>query len=373
MGNIMFKSSLFKVKKLALATTLLTVTGAANAGYTITLDDGDSLTFGGYVKADARYTSGNIAANDYWYGGGTVLDSDISNFGIAVNETRFNTKYTHGDVTGFIEIDFYGDAVKGGGNEIISNSSKVRLRHAYVQYKNILVGQAWTTFQNTSSLAEAADFGGPLVASAFIRQGQIRYTNGGLQLSIENPETYSSDGSAVHGDDSVPDFIGKYTFKGNWGNVSVSGLARQLQTIDGSESAVGFGVAGRINTFGKDDFRFQVHGGNVGRYVGVTASTDAARNSDGKVEAEETQSIMVAYRHFWTETLRSSVFYGNTTTENRDTDRSHFGVNLFKNITKQLSFGIEVGNFEMANTASSSGNTMGGDSNYVQFSTKFDL
>ena len=360
----MFNNSLFKVKKLVLATSLLAITTAANAGYTIKLDDGNSITFGGYIKADARYTSGNLAAGDYFYGGGAVLDSDTSNFGISVNETRFNTKYVHGDVTGFIEMDFYGDAVRGGGNEIISNSSKARLRHAFVKYKDVLIGQTWTTFQNTSSLAEAADFGGPLVASAFIRQGQIRYTNGGLQLSIENPETYKG----VHGDDSIPDFIGKYTFKGDWGNVSLSGLARQLQTTEGSESAIGAGVAGRINTFGKDDVRFQVHVGHVGRYVGVTASTDVVGN-----KVEETVSVMVAYRHFWTETLRSSVFYGNTTTDLLDTDRSHFGVNLFTNVTKQLSFGIELGNFDMDNTKSASGNTTGGDSTYVQFSTKFVL
>jgi hypothetical protein len=365
MGNTMFNNSLFKVKKLVLATTLLTVTSAANAGYTINLDDGDSLTFGGYVKVDARYMSGNIAANNYFIGSATKTDSDTSNVGIAANETRFNTKYVHGDVTGFIEIDFYGEGTSGGGNEIISNSSKPRLRHAFVKYKNVLVGQTWTTFQNTSSLAESADFGGPLVASAFIRQGQVRYTNGGLQLSIENPETYGG----VHGDDSIPDFIGKYTFKGDWGNVSVSGLARQLQTTNGSESAIGFGVAGRINTFGKDDLRFQVHGGHTGRYVGVAAVTDVVDiDPDLAVDnfdVEESTSIMVAYRHFWTEKLRSSVFFGNTTTDLTDRDRSHFGVNLFTNVTKQLSFGLEVGNFDMAEQDA--------DSTYVQFSTKFVL
>jgi len=362
----MFKDSKFKIKKLVLATSLLAVAGAANAGYTLKLDDGDSLTFGGYVKVDARYTSGDVGANDYWYGGGTALAESQSNFGIAANETRFNTKYTHGDVTGFIEIDFYGDAVRGGGNEIISNSSKPRLRHAFVKYKDVLIGQTWTTFQNTSSLAEAADFGGPLVASAFIRQGQIRYTMGGLQLSIENPESYGGNNITQGGtaNDGVPDFIGKYTFKGDWGNVSVSGLARQLESATGNtESALGFGVAGRVNTFGKDDVRFQLHGGNTGRYVGVTAATDMVGE-----EVEETTSIMVAYRHFWNDTLRSSVFYGNTTTEESDRDRSHFGVNLFTNVTKQLSFGVEVGSFEMANATAD-----GVDSSYVQFSTKFVL
>ncbi|TYK65828.1 hypothetical protein CWS31_008685 [Colwellia echini] len=362
----MVKKSKFNVKKIVLATSLLAITSAANASYTLELDDGDSLTFGGYIKIDARYMDGNIAANDYFYGGGTVLDSDINNFGIAANETRFNTKYTHGDVTGFIEVDFYGDGVSGGGNQIISNSSNLRLRQAYIQYKDILVGQAWTTFQNTSAIVEAADFAGPLVATAFIRQGQIRYTNGGLQLSIENPETYGTGG--VTGDDSVPDFIGKYTFSGDWGNVSVSGLVRQLQTTTGTETGVGFGVAGRVKTFGKDDIRFQINAGNVGRYVGVTAITDVVNG-----EVEDSTSIMVAYRHFWNETLRSTIFYGGTTTDLSDRDRSQVGVNLFQNITKQLSVGVEVGNFDMANTASASGNTVGGSSNYIQFSTKFVL
>jgi len=360
---------MFNKTKLLLATGLLTMAGTANAGYEIKISDEDTITFGGYVKVDTRYVSGNIQATDYWYGGGKVLAEDASNFGIAVNESRLTTKYVHGDVTAYIGMDFYGGAVNGGGNEVISNSSNLRLRQAFIKYKDVLVGQAWTTFQNTSALAEAADFGGPLVASAFIRQGQIRYTMGGLQVSIENPETYGGNRpSAGVRDDNVPDFIAKYTFKGDWGNVSVSGLARQLQSLEGNaESAFGYGIAGRIKTFGKDDFRFQLHGGNVGRYVGVTASTDMVGE-----EVEDTTSIMFAYRHFWTKDLRSSVFYGNTTTDLTDRDRTHWGVNLFKNITKHLSYGIEVGQFEMANADDLNGGT-GADSFYGQFSVKYGI
>lgn len=342
-------------KKFILTACVLAMSGAANAGYEYKVSDNDSITFGGYIKADVRYVDGNIAASNYWYGSGTALAESASNINMSVNETRFNTKYVHGDIMGFIEMDFYGDAVKGGGNEIISNSSNPRLRHAFIKYKNVLVGQTWTTFQNTSSLAEAADFGGPLVASAFIRQGQVRYTVGGLQLAIENPESFGGQS----GNDKLPDFIAKYTFQGDWGNVSISGLARQLQTTGGdTESAFGYGVAGRVKTFGKDDFRFQLHAGNVGRYVGVAASTDLVGE-----EVEETTAIMVAYRHFWTDDIRSSVFYGNITTDLSDRDRSHWGVNIFKNYTKQLSFGLELGNFEMAEQDA--------DSDYVQFSTKY--
>jgi hypothetical protein len=342
--------------KLLLATGLLTMAGAANAGYTLNITDNDKITFGGYIKADVRHISGDVGSpvtnDEYWIGHAAVVP-DHSATDFSVNETRFNAKYVHGDVTGFIEMDFYG----GGGNEIISNSSHPRLRHAFIKYKNILVGQTWTTFMNTSALAESADFGGPLNASAFIRQGQIRYTNGGLQLALENP--YSDKGDAT--EDSVPDVIAKYTFKGDWGNVSVSGVARQLNTVGGdTESAFGYGIAGRIKTVGKDDFRFQVHAGDTGRYVGVVAARDLVGE-----EVEETTSYMVAYRHFWNDDMRSTVFYGSTDADKADTKRNHMAVNLFKNYTKQLSFGVEVGQFEMDEVSK--------DSTYVQLSAKYVL
>ncbi|NQY89767.1 MAG: hypothetical protein HRT51_18895 [Colwellia sp.] len=332
------------------------VSAPSFAGYTFDLTDEDTITFGGFIKADVRSISGDVSSpatnNAYWIGAAAVTD-DISTTKFTANETRFNAKYVHGDVTGFIELDFYG----GGGNQIISNSSNPRLRHAFIKYKNITVGQTWTTFMNTSAIAESADFGGALVASSFIRQGQIRYTNGGLQVSLENP--YSDKGDSSQ--DSIPDFIAKYTFKGDWGNVSVAGVARQLNTLGGNtESAVGFGIAGRIKTFGKDDFRFQVHDGKTGRYVSVVTARDLVGE-----KAEESTSFMAAYRHFWTDDMRSTVYYGSTDTDLGDVKNNHIAVNLFKNYTKQLSFGIEVGNFEMAKVNK--------DSNYLQFSAKYIL
>lgn len=356
----MLNNSRLNKTKLLIATGLLTMAGAANAGYTLDLSDDDKITFGGYIKADIRTIDGEVQSHvvndEYWIGASkAVADHTATDF--SVNETRFNAKYVHGDVTGFIEMDFYG----GGGNEIISNSSNPRLRHAFIKYKNILVGQTWTTFMNTSALAEAADFGGPLNASAFIRQGQIRYTNGGLQVSLENPYSDAADGSNDSSEDSIPDLIAKYTFKGDWGNVSVAGLVRQLNNSAGEdETAVGYGIAGRINTIGKDDFRFQVHGGETGRYVGVVAARDLVA---GKVE--ETTSYMVAYRHFWNEDTRSTVFYGSTDADKADTKRNHVAVNLFKNYTKQLSFGVEVGQFEMDEVSK--------ESNYLQLSAKYVL
>ena len=259
--------------RLLVSMGLLTLASQAQAGYEIKLTDKDTITFGGYIQGDIRYINGNLISpltqDDFWIG--HVIKDDISNTKFSANSTRFNTKYVHGDITGFIEMDFYG----GDGNELLTNSRHPRLRHAFIKYKNWTVGQTWSTMVNTSALAEAADFGGPLVASAFVRQDLVRYTHGNFQIAIENPESYGGyQGEAGYGSqDSLPDLVAKYTFKGDWGNVSVSGLARKLETVGGnSESAFGYGIAGRINTFGKDDFRFQYHGGNVGRYVGAAAA-----------------------------------------------------------------------------------------------------
>lgn len=344
-----------KFKKLLLASSILVATGAANAGYTVNTSDTDAVSFGGFIKIDARHVSGDAAYQDAWYGAGltTALPESKSTTSLFAKESRFNMKYTHGDVMGFIELDFFG----GGGNEIISNSVHPRLRHAFIKYENFVVGQTWSTFMNTSALAETLDFAGPINGGVFVRQAQVRYTNGGLQIALENPESYAGDASQ----DSVPDLIAKYNFKGDWGNVSVAGLVRKLNTTGGdSETSVGYSVAGRINTGGKDSLRFQVATGELGRYVGVVSAKDLVGE-----EVEETKSYSVNYRHFWTEDTRSTIAYGHAEADISGMESTQWSVNVIKNLTKQLSVGVEVGNY------SDDGENV--DSDYAQLSLKYVL
>ena len=320
--------------KTVLAASILAA-GSAHAGYKVDINDKSSITFGGYIKVDSRFVTGDIAYRDFWIGNGTVLPEDQSQFRIFADETRFNTKYVNGDVTGFIEMDFLG----GGGNQVVSNSSKPRIRHAFIKYKDFTVGQTWTTFMNTSAIPETADFAGATVGLAFIRQGMVRYSKNGFQVALENPESSGGDSSK----DSMPDVVGRYDFKGDWGTVSVSGLARELVTQMGrKEMAMGGSVAGKIMIGEKDDFKFQAHFGEVGRYIGVGATPDVIGE-----EVEDVTSYLGAYRHFWTDTMRSNVFYGKITTDIMDIDRSQWGVNIFEDLTKDLTVGFEVGKFLM--------------------------
>ena len=342
-----------KLNTIALAIALTCISAPSFSAYEFEINDEHKITFGGYIKADARYVDGDVAYDDSWKGGATGLDEDASKFKIFANETRFNTKYEHGDVTGFIEMDFFG----GSGNEVISNSYNPRIRHAYISYKNVLAGQTWTTFMNTSAIAETADFGSTMMGISFIRQGQIRYTNGGFQFSLENPESYGGDTA----NDNVPDVIAKYTVKGDWGNVSFSALARQLNTLEGNtETTIGGGFAGKVNTYGKDDLRFQFHTGELGRYVGTAAVKDLVGE-----EPEESTAYNVAYRHFWTDTMRSTLIYGYIKGDKSNNETSQWAVNLFENLTPELTVGFEVGNYELKHEDK--------NSFYGQFSMKYAI
>ncbi|WP_133405602.1 DcaP family trimeric outer membrane transporter [Parashewanella tropica] len=329
---------------------------SAQAAYKIDIDKKSSISFGGYIKVDSRLVSGDVAYKDFWTGNAKIEDTDKNQFKIFANETRFNTKYINGDVTGFIEMDFLG----GGGNQIVSNSSHPRIRHAFIAYKGFTVGQTWTTFMNTSAIPETADFAGATVGLAFIRQGLLRYSKNGFQIALENPETWGGDTSQ----ESLPDLIARYNIKGDWGNISLSALGRELVSVSGIKNhAYGGSIAGKINTWGKDDFKFQYHYGELGRYIGAGATKDMIGE-----EVEEVTSLLVAYRHFWTDTLRSNVIFGQIETDITDIKRSQWGVNLFSDITKSLSVGFEVGQFIIDQENKDDANSV-----YAQFSMRFAI
>jgi hypothetical protein len=350
-----------KINKIATAIALTALASTAHAGYKIKLSDKDAIEFGGYVKIDARYVTGDVAYRDFWIGTGTP-SADSSQFKIFANESRINTKYTHGDVMAFVEMDFYG----GGGNEKISNSTHPRLRHAFIKYDNWLIGQTWSTFMNTSAIPESNDFAAATMGLVFNRQGQIRYTNGGWQFSIENPETWGTDingDSASTSNDNLPDVVARYNFKGDWGTVSVASVFQKVDSEVSDETGIGYSVAGRLKTSGKNDVRFQLHGGQTGRYVGVAASQGLVGG-----EYEDQTAFSLAYRHFWNESDRSNIYVGSVKTEITDKKRTQWAVNYFKGITSKLSVGVEAGQFIMDDKGSDKVS-----SDFVQFSAKYTL
>ena len=233
---------------------------------------------------------------------------ESAQFDAHARQSRFRftttTDTEEGDkITGVLEFDFL---VTNNGNERISNSYTPRMRHAFLKYKNWTVGQTWSTFMDVGALPETVDFIGVTDATIFDRQPLVKYTNGAWEFALENPETTvtpnGGGGRIVADDNNVPDFVARYMSKQDWGYFKVAGLLRQIKyengtDIDGSSSAWGVSLTGKVNLDGGDDIHVIFNtGSGLGRYIGLNAANGAVVTPDGDLEAIDSYGYAIAYR-----------------------------------------------------------------------------
>ncbi|WDD99632.1 DcaP family trimeric outer membrane transporter [Thalassomonas actiniarum] len=386
------------VGKSALAAALLLALPATAAVKLKDAVNDTEFAFGGYMKVDAfwsDFSDGSLASNNIgrqFYVPSTVpvcesqdCEDGATTFDGHTRATRFNfSTLTHIDghkVKTFLEMDFLATP---GGNELVSNSYSPRLRHAFISYDNWLVGQTWTTFQNTGALPESLDFLGPAESTIFERQAMVRYSYGNWQFSLENPESLvmnnGGNGRIDCDDSSLPDMVARYNHDAGWGQLSVAALLRQLKiddaNYDSTTSAYGVSVAGKIK-LGADDIRFMgSYGSGMGRYIGLAITSDAVLDDKGDLEAIDSYGGFVAYRHLWNEKLRSTLSYSTFSADNKieytgrsatkSADSIH--LNLIYSPIKPLSIGVE---YIRANRELENG--YDGDLDRLQFSAKYVL
>lgn len=357
-----------------------------------------TVAYAGYVKLDAisQRTSGgqlpnNSILRDFLIPVAIPVGGEASGFDtdFSARQTRFILK-TATDVgaehtlNSHIELDFN---VTGGGDERISNSFTPRLRQAFITYDNWLFGQAWSTFQNVGALPDSLDFIGVTPGTVFDRQPQIRWTKGGLQIAVEQPETAVTTNTGARllaGDDQLPDIVGRYNWKGDWGSLSAAGILRQLHVskddlngVDDSALAYGLSVSGKINVGPRDDFRFMATAGDgLGRYIGLNIVNDAAIDASGNLDPIFTYSGFAAYRHYWSDRVRSTVAGSYFKADNpvllttdQVTDESWNALaNVIWNPVDPLDIGIEVMYAERILEDGRSGNLQ-----RVQLSTRYNF
>jgi hypothetical protein len=351
------------------------VTGGATKGSFKLPGSNTSVTLGGYVKLDAVLSDPSAGADSK-----ADLSLDPTAIPVAPNaganehnqikfgarETRLfvktNTPTSAGDLNTHVEFDFYG----ADGNESVSNSQGLRLRHAYATLGRFLAGQTWTNFMNPATLPETLDFGGP-VGQIFDRQAQVRWTqpfgstaagNGGLwAVALENPETVAQtpDGGSFRADDDhVPDITGQVQFDTSRGKYSVHGIVRQVRVDAGTPAVTdqkwggAISVTGIVPAFGSDDFRFLASVGNaIGRYSNGFFP-DAVIGTGGRLGLPSQWGWFAAYRHNWTERLRSSLVLsmagennpaGAPADTNKSTQSAH--VNLIWSPVANSDLGVE--------------------------------
>jgi hypothetical protein len=329
-----------------------------------------SVTLGGYVKFDAIFSNPSA-------GVGSTGDQELEPATIPVgpnagagehNQVKFHarqsrffagtsTPTTYGDLGTYEEFDLFGT----NGNESVSNSNNLRVRHAYGKLGGFLFGQTWTTFSDVDAYPETVDFGGT-VGQIFARQAQARWTQpfagGEWSVALENPESVVSlaNGTAFRADDDrVPDFAAKVRYDTAFGKYSIAGLVREVRIDSGADPSArsqklgsALGANGIVPFGASDDLRFSAYLGDaLGRYT-AGYFTDGILTGSGHLQLPRQWILAASYRHFWTPNLRSTLALSKLASEhtaetagvvNKNAESSH--LNVIWSPVARTNFGLE--------------------------------
>ncbi|MBB5207670.1 DcaP family trimeric outer membrane transporter [Chiayiivirga flava] len=310
---------------------------------------GTRFSYGGFIKFDAMATDtpdGLIAdgsAGRLFYLPGAIPvggSNDDAYTDVHAQFSRFwfgaDSETDNGDkLKAYLEFDLFGGGSNALlGNEVATNTHGLALRQAYVSWNKWLAGQTWSNFQDTAALPDAVDFVGTTEGTIFVRQAQIRYTNGPWSVSLENPETtVQAFGGATRSNSEnnvLPDATARWITKGDWGHFTVAGLLRQLRVNtpggDQSDTGAALSASGKFVLGPSDDIRYMVNAGSgIGRYLGFGISADAVANAGGDIDAIDGYGAFAAWRHVFSPKVRTNLMYSTAMFDN-DKVNTGFGV-----------------------------------------------
>jgi hypothetical protein len=319
------------------------------------------LKIGGYFKNDfirdlrpagdsERFIPSSIPVPTS--GGGT-------NSTVSVRPTRLNLDFLVpiedlGSVRFFVEGDLFG-----------SSSTTPRMRHAYAQMKNFLIGQTFSNFQDPDSGPDQLDFQGPN-AQVSLRNPQFRYSiplasKTTFRLSLEKASSdiaFKTPEFNALPNNQAPDGTVTLRHDMDKGHIQMSGLFRSVGAFlpTGVRESVfgwGFNFTGSQKTSGKDTFVYQaVYGDGIERYLNDTSGLgiDASVKStvDRHLKAVPVVAAYGSYQHFWVDRVRSSLMYGFVQVDNTTFQpgtvfhqSNYTAANLIWNVVGSLHVGTE--------------------------------
>ncbi|XKH01761.1 hypothetical protein LG325_03010 [Marinobacter nauticus] len=236
-----------KLRMAIRATAAVAAFGMATQASAIELSAGGyDANLYGFARAVATYdidenlAQGGQSAN---LGAITTDGSDTADghFGIDANTSRIGLSVVSPeDVKVVLEMDFDND-----------DTLKPRLRHAYGEYNNVLIGQYWSNYNSFVGNTSSLDFDGvPGLAGTQGRAGQIRYTTGPVSFSLENPDNDVADGTTKS---STPALTAKLEDSAGGFSYSAAAMVKQTSYDDaatggGDDSAISYAafVAGKV-------------------------------------------------------------------------------------------------------------------------------
>jgi len=314
--------------------------------------DNVAMKIGGYVKVDVIQDFQPVG-NEAEFDTQTILigvpQRQNSNLHAQQSRLNFDTRWDTdlGQVRAFVEGDFFGD------------NNTYRLRHAYGEVRQLIVGQTWSTFANVRAVPPTLDSAGP-ASIINQRQSQVRWTqeilHEGLSFSVavENPDltvtNTISDLSVTSVTDS-PDLVTRLLYADEQTSLQLSGVVRSLGLItpngDRFEQSAWGANASATHHFSENDEGYLqfVVGDGIGSYNGIPDVVSDGISRGGLLPM---MGWMVAWNHRWTKKLQSSLTYSENILDNpsyQPGDELHrntyFSTNLIWSPATHYFMGIE--------------------------------
>jgi hypothetical protein len=322
------------------------------------------LKIGGYFKSDFIYDMKPAGNGDSFIPSSFPIPQpiEVNNTTVSIRPTRlsldFRVPYAQvGEVRFYLEGDFFG-----------TNSTSPRLRHAYAQARNLLIGQTFTNFMDPDAFPDGLDFQGPN-GMVSIRNPQFRYafalsSHTTLHISVEKPSSdvifktaqFTSQPAAP-----APDGAIRLREEFERGHFQIAALFRSIGAFvttaptQKTDSVFGWGINTSLGlkTIGRDNLIFAVAAGRgISRYIQDTSGLgiDAEPESGVTTHLVATPAVGVeaSYQHYWTKRVRSSLIYSYAGVNNTDlaapTTYNHgtyTGTNLIWNPGGSLNVGAE--------------------------------
>src|ERR1700746_3318699 len=234
------------------------------------------LKIGGYFKTDFIYDLKPAGNTDSFIPSSIPIPTavGVNNSTVSIRPTRLSLDFRIpstkiGDVRFYVEGDLFG-----------TNATTPRLRHAYAQVKNFLVGQTFSNFMDPDGFPDTLDFQGPN-GMVSVRNPQLRYgfalsPKTTFYLSVEKPSSdiiFKTPQFSAQPNAPSPDGAIRLRQEFQRGHFQVAGIFPSIAAFlpDGrTDSVFGWGVNASVGvkTFGKDNLIFAVAAGHgISRYL----------------------------------------------------------------------------------------------------------
>ena len=321
----------------------------------------DILKIGGYFKTDFIHDLKPAGNADAFVPSSFPVPqvSGVYNSNISVRPTRLSLDFRIpstkiGEVRFYVEGDLFG-----------TNSTTPRLRHAYAQAKNFLIGQTFSNFMDPDGFPDTLDFQGPN-GMVSIRNPQLRYgfalsPSTTLYIAVEKPSSdviFKTPEFSAQPNAPAPDGTVRLRQEFEGGHFQVSGVFRSIAAFlpngtTGSVFGWGLNVSAGLKTFGQDNIIFAVASGHgISRYIqdtsGLGIDAEVTSFTNPHLEATPAVGTDVAYQHYWNKRLRSSAVYSYAGVNNSDRTPSttynhgtYTAANLIWNPAGSLNVGAE--------------------------------